>query len=266
MLRTGETPAPAVSRVVLLGASNLTRGFSTVLETTRAMLGAPLDILAAIGHGRTYGTWSRVLGRGLPGIARCGLWSALRSRPPAPAYAVLTDVGNEIPHDVPVDEILGHVAACLDALAAVRAKTVVTLLPEASLEKLGSIRYYAVRALLFPNSRLPLGQALERVREVSCRLRELAASRGALVVELDERWYGFDSIHIRLRHWSEAWREILAPWRGEQVSRVPLATGSLARWVALRRLRPHEWSLFGIARRSTQPCGVMRDGTTLSLY
>ena len=64
----GERTAQTKRRVILLGASNLTRAISTVIGIAQATLDGPLDIVAALGHGRSYGMWSRVLFRELPGI------------------------------------------------------------------------------------------------------------------------------------------------------------------------------------------------------
>src|SRR5262245_2033911 len=81
-------------RIVLLGASNLTRGISTVIETAGSILGRPLEVLAAFGHGRSYGMSSSVLGRSLPGIVDCGIWQSLAARPPVSTSALITDIGN----------------------------------------------------------------------------------------------------------------------------------------------------------------------------
>src|SRR5690242_2621175 len=75
-------------RVVLLGASNLTRAIATVLETALGVWGGPLDVLAALGNGRSYGLRKAWLWRELPGIAGCGLWDAWERRPPAPTAAL----------------------------------------------------------------------------------------------------------------------------------------------------------------------------------
>ena len=80
-MRCRSTP---VRRVVLLGASNLTRGISTVVATAQRVWGQPLEVLAALGHGRSYGIESRVLGRRLPGILNSGLWEALDRSPASP--------------------------------------------------------------------------------------------------------------------------------------------------------------------------------------
>jgi hypothetical protein len=42
-------------RVVALGASNLTRGFQTIVSTARLVWGPDVEVLAALGHGRSYG-------------------------------------------------------------------------------------------------------------------------------------------------------------------------------------------------------------------
>ena len=70
--------------------------FELGLSEAQASWGQPLDILAALGHGRGYGLESRVLGRRLPPILECGLWEALDRRPPCETAALLTDIGNDL--------------------------------------------------------------------------------------------------------------------------------------------------------------------------
>ena len=96
-------------------------------------------------------------------------------------------------------------------------------------------------------------------------LKRLADERCVPVVELRGLWYGFDPIHIRLRHWRTAWREILSAWSDAPVS-ASAARGSLTRWLYLRSLPPLERRLFGRERRAAQPSGRLRDGTTIALY
>ena len=57
-----------VGRIVALGASNLTRGFQTLVSTARGAWGPYVEVLAALGHGRSYGAPSRLVFRTLPGI------------------------------------------------------------------------------------------------------------------------------------------------------------------------------------------------------
>ena len=48
-------PAGLARRVVLVGASNLTKGIGTVLPLAEQIWGSPLEVYAALGHGRSYG-------------------------------------------------------------------------------------------------------------------------------------------------------------------------------------------------------------------
>jgi len=66
-----SVPNPS-RRVVFLGASNVVRAISTIVETAELSWGLPLDVLAACGHGRSYGRTSCVLGRSLPGSCSAG--------------------------------------------------------------------------------------------------------------------------------------------------------------------------------------------------
>ncbi len=103
-------------RVVLLGASNLTRGVSTVIETAAAYWGRPLEVFAALGHGRSYGAASSVMGRELPGIVQCGLWEDLRRQGAAATAALITDVGNDLLYGAPPEVIADWVQQCAERL------------------------------------------------------------------------------------------------------------------------------------------------------
>src|SRR5579862_8177465 len=100
-----ESPM-AVGRVVALGASNLTRGLGAVVSASRATFGSDVRIIAALGHGRSYGARSRWCFRTLPGILDSGLWRALEEAPEGETRALITDVGNDILYGFPVEQIL----------------------------------------------------------------------------------------------------------------------------------------------------------------
>ncbi|HEV2970274.1 MAG TPA: hypothetical protein VGY55_09805 [Pirellulales bacterium] len=261
--KNGQSLAPR--RVVLLGASNLTRGISTVIETAQGILGGQLEVLAALGHGRSYGMASRVLGRELPGILQCGLWNALSSLPPAPTAALVTDIGNDLLYGASVGSILDWVGASFDRLALSEARTIVTLLPLESIARLSKRRFLLMRTVNFPKCRAGLDEVLLRAGELNAGLIDLARARRIPTVALRGAWYGFDPIHIRLRFWKSAWREILSGWCDAPAA-AAFARGSLTRWLYLRSRAPEARRLFGVARRAPQPSGRLRDGTTIALY
>jgi hypothetical protein len=258
------TPEFPSRRVVLLGASNLTRGISTVVETASRVWGRPLDVLAALGHGRSYGMASSVLGRTLPGILQCGLWPALQRRPPAPTAALVTDVGNDLFYGAAVEQIAEWVERCLDRLAACDARIIVTRLPICNLPNVRPWQYSIVRRALFPSCRLTLDEVSERACELDERIARLARERKCRLVEPRAEWYGFDPIHLKLRHWSRAWRELLAPWN--EARDGARARASLARWLYLRRCAPERVARFGVERYRAQPSGRLVDGASISFF
>ncbi len=292
-------------RVVLLGASNLTRGVSTVLATAQAYWGVPaagpgvastpdsrsarqpipLDALFALGHGRSYGITTNVLGRVLTGIRQCGLWRALRARPDAPLAALITDIGNDLLYGSSVNVIAGWVEDCLDRLLEHQARIAVTQLPVKNGLTISEKRFRMFRAIMFPSCRLTLSEVRDRSLELNDRVIALCDARRIPTVEQKTDWYGWDPIHIRLKYWRQAWGEILAPWRAAEGVEQPAGPSSSClshtgtppdlpsvprpprrRWLYLRTLAPEERIWFGHEQRQAQPAGRLPDGTTISYY
>jgi len=242
----------------------------------RQLWGGPLDVLAALGHGRSYGVRSGLFGRTLAGLSECGLWEALGRRPDLPTAALLTDVGNDLLYDLPPETIAGWVADCLDRLRERGACAVLTRLPLANVRRLTPGRFAAIRSILYPRSRLTYAVAQQRVAELDERLVGLAGDRGVPIVELQTAWYGIDPIHIRTRHHRPAFHEILRPW-GEEPSatdaaHVKSAAATAAprfapgRWLRYQMLRPERYWRWNAERRHPQPARIEQDGTTISLY
>lgn len=277
-------PAPAEltprTRVVLLGASNLALYLPRVIAAARAAFDGPLEVLAAAGLGRSYGGWSRVLRRELPGIREAGLWTALRdahAERPLPTVALLVDVGNDLVYGTRAEEVAGWVATCLERLAAVDARTTLALLPMPSVEALGSVRFGLVRAVLFPRHRVHLDDVRREARALQERLRALAAERRASAVEQDGDWYGLDPIHVRPRRAARAWSTVLAAWdpaaAGKTLSRAALPPSALSRSALsrsertrVRRARAALRRVGGRTLHSAQPAARLDDGSTLALY
>jgi len=266
--RGSYCPPPA--RVVLLGASNLTRGIGTAVPAVRRGVGlppsGPLEILLAYGHGRSYGMDSTVLARTLPGIIHCGLWDDLASRPPAPTFALLTDIGNDIMYGAEPATILGWVDQCVDRLAGVDATVVMTTLPMASVRRLRPAVFRFFKAMFFPGRPITLAQAVERAEAVEAGLRELALRRPVRTVEPRLEWYGPDPVHVRLSAWSRAWPAILSAWRDGRASSAPPVRGSLRAAFAIRTTMPARHALLGRWRVNPNPVRRLGDGTTAAMY
>jgi hypothetical protein len=252
---------------VLLGASNLTKGLATVVASAENAWGGPVEVLAALGHGRSYGRTTTVLGRTLAGIAPCGLWPALTvptGSTTAATMALVTDIGNDLLYEEPVSTILAWVEQCLDRLAVHAAQTVVTLLPLDNLRSLSRARFTLMRSVLFPWSGLTLTDCNRRAVELDQGVRQLAIERGMSLAQQKTSWYGFDPVHIRRSRRAQAWHEIMSHWRGTTGN--PPARGTFGRALYLRSRVPHHRHLLGIEQRRPQPAGRLPGGTTVAIY
>jgi hypothetical protein len=218
-----------------------------------------------MGHGRSYGRRSTVLGRSLPGITECGLWEALDRDEGRPTFALITDIGNDVAYGAEVPAIAGWVETCMERLAEARARTVMTPLPLESLRRLSPWRFKVARSIMFPARRFSLDEALERAVDLDDRVRGLAARHGIRTMEQEGRWYGLDPIHIKQRYLVAAWTRVMGGWRdgGEPLRPV---SRSVLRWARLRLLTPQRWWLLGSPRGRPQPAGRLSDGSTISLF
>lgn len=249
-----------VARVVALGASNLTRGFATVVATARAAWGPQVELLAALGHGRSYGAHSSVLFRRLPGILESGLWRQLESSPLVPTRALVTDVGNDILYGFSAEQILAWVDEAVARLSRFTKDIVLTDLPLASIRGLSRAKFLVFRSILVPACRLSLDEAVATSERVDAGLGELAAARGVRLFHLEPSWYGVDPIHIRPSRWRPAWQAILGS--------PGVANGQASRAEALRLYlmrAEHQW-LLGVEQLTPQRGTSLRSGARVWLY
>jgi hypothetical protein len=258
------TPATPRRRVVLFGASNLTRAFPRVVAEVRAQSPAPVELVCAHGLGRSYGMASTFLARELPGILQCGVWRALDAHRAERTDALLTDIGNDIMYGADVATIAGWLDECLVRLSGHGARLSIARLPIAGIERISRLRYEVVRRLMFPTRSIAFETAIARARELDARIASLAAARSATLIEPRSDWYGLDPIHIRWSARPEAWRTLLS-----HTSSAPpheRARSCSEDRLALARCRPESMRRFGRAISTEQPSAILADGSTIALY
>jgi len=253
-------------RVVLLGASNLTLSFPLILKMLHSGFSDPVEIHAAHGHGRSYGKWSRVLHRELPGINDCDLWKNLeqQSEKSGSTVALITDVGNDLIYRAEVSQIVEWVEACLNRLTAQQSQIVLTLLPMSSIERLSAWRYQATRMMFFPKHSSPWSEMKKRVIELNERLSETGRRFHVHIVEPPGHWYGMDPIHIRASRRKEAWNRIFSTWEGFGSPKGSLAQ-SLPGRIRTWRFRPAQRRIRGRLQTTPQPV-LQTERTVLHLY
>lgn len=260
-----SAPEETRPRLVLIGASNISRSQRSLFREALQIAGAPADIYLAAGRGRSYGARSTLAGlRALPGVLECGLWEVLARAPARPTFALVTDVGNDVLYGFPAPRILGWVAECVDRLLSLPARVALTTLPMARLGELTRLRYEVARRALFPSHPLGYETMVEVIRELEAGLKSLARERSVPFLEPPRIWYGVDPVHVRWSVRTRAWREILALWQaGPRAEATP--PPRLALWRSLL-LRPASLEILGRRWQTRQPAAVLADGTTISLY
>jgi hypothetical protein len=250
-----------VARVVALGASNLTRGFHSVVSTARAAWGPDVEIVAALGHGRSYGAYSSFIVRTLPGILGSGLWRQLESHAAVRTRALVTDVGNDILYGFTAEQTLTWVAEAVERLRQFTTDIVLTDLPIAGIGRLSQVKFLAFRSILFPSCRLSFGEVMRTAEQLNDGLAALAAARNIQFCRLKPEWYGFDPIHIRPSQWRPAWQEILnSPPGGTR------SGGGRLEGLRLYFTPPERQWLVGVERCNPQTGMRLPSGATVWLY
>jgi hypothetical protein len=264
-------PAPA-TRILLLGASNLTLSFPLIVNTLRLSLAQPLEILAAHGHGRSFCQWSYVLNRGLPPIPQCGLWDELNRRSISSVqWALVADVGNDLIYGRSVEELLQQVQLTFQRLSALGAEITFVRMPLERVLKLTERQYRIVKQLLFPGPTIPWEVISRRAIDVDEQSAQLAREFNSHVITPRLHWYGADPIHIRRSARIEAWKEILATATRNQIPPIQMHRPSSRFALNLWRSPPLERTFhFGRTRHARyvnpQPSWSDPTGTTLWLY
>ena len=254
------------NRFVLLGASNLTVSLRLVIQLLQRRIGGPSDVLVAAGHGRSYGEFSQVMFRELPGITSSGLWKRLELASVRPTYALLTDIGNDIPYGYTPEQILGWVSWCVSRLQRQSVHIVMTNVPIASIKSISEWRYKMLRSVLFPRCQLSRREVVERASVVHHGLVEMAASKHFELLEPSSDWFGADAIHVHYWKRKAFYQRITEQFSSSNGTQC-LDIGNEP-WFSMWKQRPRfaYKKVLGRERRNQQPSGQLADGTIISMY
>jgi len=260
-----------VSRpVVVLGASNVSRGLARLVAALQTRSPQPIELFVAAGHGRSYGANSRVWLRRLPSILWCGLWRALDRDATAAGtgtdrrpYALITDVGNDLLYGFSVEQVADWVREAARRLAAREATIALTRLPLASLDGVGGIRYRLLRTLYVPGCTLAIDELKDAASRLDAALVEIAAEFNATLIDQPGDWYGLDAIHLQRACLDRLWQRACDAWE------LPAATARpkprYRDWAALGGRAAEVRMLAGRMRYTRQPV-IERDRLRVSMY
>jgi hypothetical protein len=259
------SPVTAVP-VVVLGASNVSRGLARLAAIASCRVGDPLDLFVTAGHGRSYGAASRVAARRLPSILTSGLWRALErhsdtSAEPRRPLALVTDIGNDLLYGFSAEQVAAWVREAVRRLADRGGRIALTRLPLASLATVGPARFRLLRTCFVPGCRLSLEALASAAADLDARIAEVAADHAATLIEQPGAWYGLDAIHLRRRQLDALWHAAGDAWALPTAS----ARASWRDWAMLGSRAAEVRSLARRPRFTPQPV-IRRDALRLWLF
>lgn len=256
-----ELNARSAAPVVVVGASNVSRGLARLAAVVGGRTSMPIDLFVTAGHGRSYGVNSRVAMRRLPSILASGMWRAIDrqgvGRPGQPPLALLTDIGNDLLYGFSAAQVAEWVRETVRRLADRGATITITGLPLASIGRVGPARYRALRACYVPGCRLPLESLKTAADDLHARIVEIAAERGATLIHQPGEWYGLDAIHIRRERLDDLWQAAGDAWGFAAASAG--RRGTWRDWAILGSRAAEVRSLARRVRYTPQPVVARRD-------
>lgn len=262
-LELTAAPVAGVRAVVVLGASNVSRGLARLATILRARSPAPVSLFVAAGHGRGYGVNTRVAWRRLPSILGCGLWRALDRERVATPMAIVTDVGNELLYGFGAGQVAAWVREAVRRLADRGATVAITRLPLASITGTGPLRYRALRTFFVPGCRLTLDELKAEAGRLDAEVQGVAQDFHARVIDQPAEWYGLDTIHVRRQRLDDVWNRACDAWGLAAPTSVAPATWR--EWAAIGSRAAEVRSLARVPRFTPQPV-VDRGGLRVSMY
>jgi hypothetical protein len=191
-----------------------------------------------------------------------GIWSELQRDKTVPITAWITDIGNDLGYEVPVETILKWVSGSVDWLEERGARIAITDLPLEKLRGLGERKFRLLCVLFFPVSRLGRDELLARAAASNGTLNKLGETRTTPIFRVPNAWHGWDPIHPQRRCHLAIWREQL----GQFAKVAPNTRPADDLWLMnsyLRLLKPESRSHFSVLRTARQPNGSLWDGTSV---
>ncbi len=265
-MQPSAPPNAPKRRVIIVGASNVTLGVSSLIRTCHAAWGTPLEFFYVGGHGRALEYPSRVLGRVLPPTLECGIWKKLEERPKLPTAVLVTDIGNDLVYGAPPDQVVDSVAKLLARLKPQAERIVMTGLPADSIARIPRKHYYRFRRWLFPSSPLEYDDAITGARKINRRLLEIPTQYDCYLISPQLQWYGKDPVHVRWKWYPHAWARFVTPWLDFGRTLTPKLGKRVDTWRWWRRLRPAQEQWWKKNRLREQPCFRDAKGSTYWVY
>ena len=160
-----------------------------------------MTVFVAHGPGRSYDVDTGSLCIKFRALSRCELLPAMEGAaeddPAADAWALLTDIGNDIMHGVGVEHLMARVRRTVERLRAVGTTVGVTSLPTEGLAEIPPWKFRAARHIVYPWSHVPRDEVLAQIGAIQNELREMESQGAIQLLPTRREWYARDEFHLR---------------------------------------------------------------------
>jgi hypothetical protein len=203
-------PAESPILLVLLGASNLSRGcFAFARHMKVCLYPRKVEVLVAAGPGRAYCVSGGLLNVSYPPIQSSDIFNVAQGKRESGyrVMALVTDIGNDIMYGVSAEKVIEAVQEIFEKLQSMDAEIFYTTLPVAFEKGVHPIWFYFLRSILLPFSRVSYDEAVAGIVKVNQFLRQCDMKHCQMIQDMD-RHLGLDGIHYGWLRAHSAWYHV----------------------------------------------------------
>ena len=196
--------------VILLGASNLSRGYYSLTRCIKQNLDPlPVNFINAIGPGRAYCARGGVFNASYPPIGSIPILSELENigQKDSHKIALLADIGNDIGYGTPTEKIIEELEKTVWQLEEMQADILICPIPSTLISKLSPRVFKTIKAVFFPKSKVTLRDALDAIQKVNQFVNTDLKGRVTVIHGLD-CYMGWDLIHYGILSFGKVWSKI----------------------------------------------------------
>jgi hypothetical protein len=195
---------------VLLGASNLARGYSALTEyLSRSMGLGSVQFATALGPGRGYCARGGLLNFSYLPIGECEIIKSVSVSEGGRVAILITDIGNDIMYGVPDTALIECLDALIEKAGRWNAEIFVTSIHVDVSKDLGKISFQILKAFFYPKSAVTFDRADAAVKSVNQYLQKKSEQNERLhLLSGLGAFAGWDKIHYSLRKSHLAWSHI----------------------------------------------------------
>ena len=198
------------SLFVLLGASNLARGYSALTRHISKNISA-VEFLNALGPGRGYCARGGLLNFTYSPIGGCSVMKVAKvyGERGFRITVLLTDIGNDIMYGVPESSLIASLDTLIEKSLQMNAEVFLTSIHVDVSKDMGKTSFKLFKSIFYPNSPVTFDQAESAVKKLNHYLAEksLQNERVHLVSGLGA-FCGLDKIHYGLFKSHIVWSRI----------------------------------------------------------